>query len=146
MKSDVRELKKLEITPRLHGELKEIAQWTKFLSIVGFFFVALLMIIGVFAGSVYKQLFDELSRQSGVNMGLLISALYLVFAIVYFFPILFLFKFAKHLKIALQTKENTDLENSFEKLKSHYKFIGVLTIITLSLYALALVAGIMGLF
>ena len=48
------------------------------------------------------------------------------------------------MKKALATKNDEVLANSFEMLKSHYKFIGVFTIITISLYVLMIVVLSMG--
>jgi hypothetical protein len=46
----------------------------------------------------------------------------------------------------LKSKEDEELASALEILKSHYKFIGVFTIIVLSLYALAIIAGLLGVF
>jgi hypothetical protein len=46
------------------------------------------------------------------------------------------------MKKALATKNDETLADAFEVLKSHYKFIGVFTIITLSLYAMLIVVSI----
>ncbi|MAD98488.1 MAG: hypothetical protein CMB99_14280 [Flavobacteriaceae bacterium] len=146
MKSDVSEMKQLQVTSKFRSLSKEIAQWTKFLSIVGFIFVALLLVIGIFASSLYGQMFNEVAPDFPVDMGLLMSAVYLLFAVIYFFPILFLYKFSRNLKLALKSRDDADLERAMEMLKSHYKYIGVLTIITLSLYALAIIAGMLGVF
>jgi hypothetical protein len=49
------------------------------------------------------------------------------------------------MKKALVEKNEDTLAKAFEMLKSHYKFIGVFTIITLSLYALFAIVAVMGL-
>jgi len=56
----------------------------------------------------------------------------------------YLLQFSRKMKKALITKNNETLASAFEKLKSHYKFIGVFTIITLSLYALLIIVSLMG--
>jgi len=50
--------------------------------------------------------------------------------------------FSSRMKKALATKNDETLADAFEVLKSHYKFIGVFTIITLSLYAMLIVVSI----
>ena len=50
------------------------------------------------------------------------------------------------MKEALASKEDAVLATAFEMLKSHYKFIGVFTVIMLSVYALAAVIGFIGAF
>ena len=46
------------------------------------------------------------------------------------------------MKSALATKNDDVLADAFENLKSHFKFIGVLTIIVISLYVLLFVFSI----
>ena len=48
------------------------------------------------------------------------------------------------MKKALATKNEETLANAFEMLKSHYKFLGVFTIITLSLYVFAIILASLG--
>jgi hypothetical protein len=50
------------------------------------------------------------------------------------------------MKEALISKDDAVLVIAFEMLKSHYKFIGVFTIIMLSVYLLAGVIGLIGVF
>jgi hypothetical protein len=69
---------------------------------------------------------------------------YLLLAFIYFFPVYYLLKFSNQLKKALSTKNDEILAKAFEMLKSHYKFIGVFTIITISLYVLLAIVAMMG--
>ena len=52
------------------------------------------------------------------------------------------------MKSALRSNNQAELTKAFEYLKSHYKFIGILTIIVFGLYILAIfgamIAGISG--
>ena len=59
-------------------------------------------------------------------------------------PVYYLLKFSNQLKKALSTKNDEILAKAFEMLKSHYKFIGVFTIITISLYVLLAIVAMMG--
>ena len=68
---------------------------------------------------------------------------YILVALIYFFPVLYLFKFGSNLKSALARRDSKSLETAFENLKSHYKFIGIMAIIVLSFYALAILFGLM---
>ena len=146
MKGDVTQLAELKLNADSRSFLKEITGWTYFLSIIGFIFVGLLVLIAVFASSIYNMAMAQLSQESPFDVGLFMTAVYLIVALIYFFPILFLFKFSKRLKSALKSKDNVELASALEMLKSHYKFVGVFTIIVLSLYALAIIAGLLGVF
>ncbi len=145
MKGEVTQLTELNLNAHSRSFLKEIAGWTYFLSIIGFIFVGLLVLIAVSANSIYNNM-AQFSQESPFDVGLFMTAVYVIVSLIYFFPILFLFKFSKRLKSALKSKEDEELASALEILKSHYKFIGVFTIIVLSLYALAIIAGLLGVF
>lgn len=119
--------------------LKESAGWTKFISIVGFVFLAIIVIIALFAGSIMGAAMEA----SGMAMmgGAFITVIYLAIAVLYFFPIYYLFQFSSKLKAALQSQSSELLEQAFSNLKSHYKFMGILLIIVCAFYAIALIFG-----
>jgi hypothetical protein len=121
----------LLISPAATGHLSEAGKWGKFLAIIGFCFIGLFVIVGLFAGTIFASLGQESTMPfSGFVLGLV----YIAGALLYFFPILYLFKFAKHLKTAIMTKNPQDLDTAFENLKSHYKYIGIMMIIVLGIY------------
>jgi len=66
----------------------------------------------------------------------LLGGIYLVMAIVY------LFRFSNYLGDALRTGSDQELELAFSNLKAHYKFISIVVIVTIALYLLAIVVGI----
>jgi uncharacterized oligopeptide transporter (OPT) family protein len=76
------------------------------------------------------------------DVGLVITIVYLILAALYFFPVYYLYQFSTRMKTALSTKKDDTLADAFEVLKSHYKFIGVLTVIVLSLYVLGIVSSL----
>ena len=75
----------------------------------------------------------------GSAFGIIMTVMYLLVAALYFFPVYYLNKFASNAKIALSDNDSKSLASSFEYLKSHYKFIGIMSLIILSFYALIIV-------
>lgn len=129
----------LSLTTGAKMFLKESASWTRFISIVGFVFLGLIVLIALFAGSILGAAMEA----SGMAMmgGAFLTILYLAIAVLYFFPIYYLFQFSAKMKAALRDQSSALLEQAFSNLKSHYKFMGILLIIVLAFYALALVFG-----
>jgi len=126
--------------------LKETAKWTGFLSIIGFIGIGLMVIGALFFGSMIASLSSMGSSGiDGAVGGSFITILYLLFAVLYFFPVYYLYKFSGNMKSALAAKDEDTLTNAFEYLKSHYKFMGILTIILLSLWVLSILLGLLGL-
>jgi hypothetical protein len=122
--------------------LKETAKWTKFLAILGFVGIGLMVL-----GSLV-MLFAPSSLMSNGDFPfggkIFMMLLYLAFAVLYYFPISYLYQFSEKTKKAIENNDNNAIRDAFEFLKSHYKFMGILTIILLSFYAIIIFIGLIG--
>ena len=112
----------LSIDPVSKSHLAEAARWAKFLAIVGFIMCGLIVLMGIFAGSVFSMFSNRYSSyDSDVSfsggLGIFMAILYIGFAILYFFPCLFLYQFAAKMKVALQSDDQDTLNVSFQNLK-----------------------------
>jgi hypothetical protein len=119
--------------------LKEITKWTKFLSILGFVGVGLMVVLAFAMGTVFSSLGSLGDNSPMAAMGPIFTVMYLAFAALYFFPVLYLYRFSKNSKEAVQNNCSDLLSTGLGYLKSHYKFVGILMVVLLSLYALILV-------
>jgi hypothetical protein len=122
--------------------LRTSAKWTMFLSIVGFIFIGLMLIGGAIMTVSLAAIPDD-PAFGGINpfgaVKNFIGIIYLVMAAIYFFPVLYLYKYSKGVKEALNFNNSEVLAEALQNLKSHYKFIGILTIVLLCVYALAFI-------
>ena len=124
--------------------LRETAKWAKFLAIVGFVGMGLMVIIAMFMGSIMASLGPALGDMPGAGVtGGFISALYIGFAILGIIPLLYMYRFAVKIKQALDIENQEVLIAAFENLKSYYKFIGIFTAIILGLYAFIFISTIL---
>ena len=143
------ELFSLHIDPSTKSQLWETARWAKFLSIIGFILCALVILGGLFFGSLFssftsrREMYDAGIDPSG--LGVVMAFIYIIVAVVYFFPCLFLYRFANKMKLALAGNVQDELNLAFQNLKSLFKYVGIITIIVLALYGLAILMGILGL-
>lgn len=129
--------------------LKETAKWAYFLSILGYVGIGFLLIVAVFAGTLFSTLGGAFGGGiGGGSFGFIMGFAYFAMAAIYFFPVYYLNKFASNAKRAFRENDSEALTTSFQYLKSHYKFIGIFVLILLSLYGLILVfavlAGLLG--
>ena len=139
----------IDDTNRAH--LSEAAKWGRFLAIVGFVVCVLIVLAGLylaFSVSAMESQLSDLPSQyrsrsftSGLSTGMAI--LYILIAIVYFFPCLFLFRFSNAMKLALAGNDSGQLTESFKNLKVMFRYVGIITIILLSIYLLAFVLGVL---
>ena len=132
--------------------LSEAARWARFLAIVGFVMCGLIVLLGVFAGSIFSSFSgrfgNDFGGASGMGMGSglggMLAVIYIIGALLYFFPCLFLFRFANLMKAAIATDEQENLNKSFQNLKIMFRYVGILTIIVLTLYLIGILIAIMG--
>lgn len=124
---------KLELSASAAEYLNETRKWSMFLAILGFLFVGMIALASLFLmfGSAASPLGDTFGA-----IGFLGGFFYLMTGALYFFPIFYLFMFAFKTKKALSMTDNQTLEGALKNLKSHYKFIGILTILIIALYVL----------
>lgn len=130
----------LQIDELSNSYLMETAKWAKFLSILGFVLLGLMLLAGISLAFSFGALLSgsgrsELAKTIGVGVG------YILVCSLYFFPCLYLYRFASNMKIALQAGESIQLQTSFKNLKSSFRFVGILTIIVLALYVFAIMAS-----
>jgi hypothetical protein len=71
----------------------------------------------------------------------LIFIMLLILIALCFFPLLFLFRFSKHVALAVTNHDTAEINKAFKNLKSYFVYIGILIIIILILYAVALVVA-----
>jgi Family of unknown function (DUF5362) len=118
--------------------LGETAKWAKFFAILGFIGCGLMLLFALFAGAVMTALRSSSgqSEQLSTVATVIISICFILFGLLYFFPCLYLYNFAAKMQVALRNNDQPLLTQSFKNLKSCFRFIGILTIITLSLYAI----------
>jgi hypothetical protein len=68
--------------------------------------------------------------------------IYVVIAAFYFFPVYYLHQFSIRIRRGLASQGLEDVTAGFQNLKSLFKFMGILTIVILSIYALIIVIAI----
>ncbi len=77
-------------------------------------------------------------------MGAGIGIAYLIFSMLYIYPALKLWKYASGIAALLASGSIMDLENALDQQRSFWKFIGVMMLAILVLYALIAVIAIIG--
>lgn len=142
----------LSIDPVSKMHLTEAAKWARFLAIVGFIFLVLVVAAGIFAATTISGLEEEYSRQlggyrnrgMGGYMGAGAAIFYVLLAVIYFFPLMFTLRFSNNMKAALAADNQERLNASFQNLKATLRYMGVITIIALVLIGISLAMGVLG--
>lgn len=131
----------LQIDHEITSHLRETAKWAKFISIVSFVILGLIVAVVLIFGSIaysYSSPFAAALPSNGITQ----IFMFLAMVALIFFPALFLLKFSNKMLQALNNNDQYTLVASFRQLKLYYKYIGILTLVIISLYALIFLIGI----
>ncbi|MES2702968.1 MAG: hypothetical protein V4649_10030 [Bacteroidota bacterium] len=137
------EIFSLEVDPYGKATFLEMARWTKFLAILGYIFLGLMLLMGVVmlmaagAASTFNSAFAGLGAMSIFIMFLFIIA-------IYFYPIFALMKYSTNMKMAMLTNSKSHFNEAIRHLKNMFKYVGILAIIFLCLYGLVFIFAILG--
>ncbi len=127
---------KLIISEVAISYLSETGRWAKFLSILGFVFTGLIVLMGLFAGSLLSFMSRGQMDRMPRGIGFMVGSIYVLMGILYLFPTWYLFNFSQKLKTAISSKSLDDLNVALINQKSFFKFWGILMIVMLGIYGL----------
>jgi hypothetical protein len=128
---------KIEIERETLSHLDTTRKWAMFLAIIGFIFLGLIIIIGLIAGT-FLTAFNSGEEGLGIPESLMFIPV-LLLIVIYFFPVLFLFRFSKHTSHAIQNFDKLELHKALKNLKYYFAYLGVLIIIVFSIYIVVLI-------
>jgi preprotein translocase subunit SecG len=136
----------LQVSVPAQNFLSECAKWGKFLAIIGFILCGIMVVLAFFIPALimnippYNAMAPSLS--SGLAAGMTI--MYIIFALLFFFPCLYLYKFSVKMKSSLAETSQENFDESLQNLKSMFKFYGIVTIVMLSIYARIFLVAMLG--
>lgn len=129
---------KIELDHETIHYLNTTRKWTMFFAVLGFIGVGIILLMGLAAGWFLTAFRTSESMPLGLPEWIF-SAIILVFAVLYVIPILYLFRFSKHTANAIERMDSAEMKKAFHYLKRYYVYVGVLTIVLISFYVLAIV-------
>lgn len=137
--------RELQLTEVIKSNLVEAAKWAKFIAIIGFIGTGFMVVVGLFFGTIMGMV----SRLEGTEtaalppfFGAIIAVVYILLAFLYFFPIKYLYDFSSKVKRAVELTDQDLFSEAMLKLKSHYKYIGILMIVMIGLYIVGIIISV----
>lgn len=121
----------LLVTSEIQSYLYTTSRWATFLAILGFIGSGIMVLVGL-ALSLIGGTLSSLSHTPDSAIGSAIipymGIFYIIFAVFYFLPSLYLFQFAEKTKKSIDNFNQQLLNTGLEKLKSTFKTLGIMTI------------------
>ena len=127
--------KELKASIFINDSLEKAAKWAKFLAIMGFIGVGLMVI-----GSIVMMNFGPMADYGFPKV--FVSIIYIISAGISFIPLYYLFKFSSNTLKAVKSNNQINLEEGLAGLGSYFKFNGVMIIIVLAFYLIILLFGL----
>ncbi len=140
----------IKLSPLALKYLNTTRKWTYFLSILGFIFCGLIALFALFFSTALASIRDyssEFASSSPIPVGGatgFISVFYLLIAVICFILYLYLYRFSVRLKSALNNNDSILLEAGLKHFKSYWQLTGILTIVVLGFYFIAVLLVIIG--
>jgi hypothetical protein len=123
------------ISPRAADMLRQTGPWVRFISVLMLIAAGLVLIGGVFALGAGAFMG---SRAGGAIPGV-VGVGYIVLGALYGVPALLLGRYASRIGALMRTNRMGDLEEALGAQKSFWKFVGVLMVVMLCVYAAVIV-------
>lgn len=134
---NTQENRKIEIEQETLNDLNTTRKWSMFMAIFGFIFIGFLIIAGILVTTFMSALSNS-DTSTGFPEWILII-MFVVFAAIYFFPVLFLFRFSSLTGKAVAMLDKGELQKAFKNLKYYFVYIGIMIIIVISFYIILLI-------
>lgn len=127
---------------QIKNYLFEICKWAHFLAIVFFVGIALMVVLAIFF---LFGLFGMGDETETIIPSAFLGLFYIIASLLYLYPTLRLYQFSRNAKKGLFEDDEMLVTTSIGQLKSVFKYLGVLTIIILGIYAFVFLIGMLGL-
>jgi hypothetical protein len=127
------------VTPLMAEHLRATKPWVRLISVIMFISVGLM-----FLGGLVMMLMPSPAGMRGFGFGPIVGIFYFIFGLLYLLPAYFLHQYASSINDFLQGGGDSAMENALGSQKSFWRFVGILTLVIISLYALVFLFAIFG--
>lgn len=131
------------LTDEMVRSITGTGPWIRLMSILGFVSVGFLLLGGILMAAT-SVMGSAIDRQLGIMFLMPMSILYMLLAIVFFFPSLYLWQTAGAIIRVRKGELSAGTATALDRQRKFWKFIGIVTICLLALYPVLIVVIIFG--
>jgi hypothetical protein len=140
----------LNIDPVTKTNLNSVANWARFLAIIGFIVLLVALVGSILTLTIYSDYIigssseDANGQQIARMLRWTTAITAFIIIVIGYFPCLFLFRFANRMKKALHANSQENLNQAFGLLKIYFRYVGLVIMILIIIYSLAFIFQVMG--
>jgi hypothetical protein len=123
-----------QVTEMAVEMLRQTRPWVMFLSVMSFIGAAFM-----FLGGILVMAASALTPAKGPLPGAVLGAIYLPMGLLYIYPAIKMWTYGGAIGRLLTSRASVDLEAALAQQKSFWKFAGIVTIVMMVLYAVAII-------
>jgi len=131
-------LANIPVTPLMVEHLRGTKPWVRLMSVIMFILAGFIFLAGLL------MMFVSPPGMKGFGLGPLVGIIYFLMGGLYVAPAFFLHKFASSINEFLNGGGDSAMENALESQKSFWRFVGIVTLVFIGIYALIFVFMILG--
>ncbi len=121
------------------NDLRIAGQWGKLMAVLGFIGIGIMFVFGIFF---MLFPFDEMYGGAMPYRPFYLGILYFILALVYIFPVIYLYKFSSRAKRAFLYRDEDDFNRSIQNLKILFRLTGIFTLASLVLIFIGLIFAV----
>lgn len=134
----------LVVTEEIRSYIYETAKWTRFLSVVGLVFSAFLALMAFSANGLIEGMATVAPNSPLVQLGsTFLTVYFLCISLMLFYPSFLLFKYSNAANTAVLYADQENFTVAMKKMKSVFKFWGIVTIVVLALNVISVLLAIL---
>jgi len=126
-------------SPRLTQALRGTRPWVLFLAVLGFITCGLMVL-----GGLFFMVAGAAGGARGSGVGAIIGLLYMLMGALYAVPAFYLWNYGSRIGQFLRSGSMMMAESALEAQKSFWKFVGIMTLIVIGVYVVALLVVVIG--
>lgn len=121
------------VTPLMIDHLRATKPWVRFISIAMFVGSGFMILVGI-----AMMFMPAMGGRAGAGFGAMIGIFYILLSLIYIVPAYFLYQYASSIKDLLNDGGDVAMENALGNQKSFWRFVGILTLVIIAIYVLAI--------
>jgi hypothetical protein len=127
-------------------QLARTKLWVRLISILIFIGSGFMVLGGLFMGigGGAAMMASQDTAAFGLGFGIRMMLLYILLALLYIYPGIKLWAYANRISALVRDRSTLSLERALNEQRKFWKFIGILTIVVLGLYAVIAVLAVIG--